>query len=470
MLAMANAEFGVIGLGVMGRNFLLNVAGRGTSVVGYDVDAAKREQAAMGSGIECASDLAHFFKQLVTPRKIMLFVPENLVDDVIAECLPMFDPDDLLIDGGNSHFGDTERRSALVASKGVRYLGVGVSGGEEGARNGACIMAGGDSESYARVEAILRSASARVADEPCCAHVGNGSAGHFVKMTHNGIEYAMMQVIAEAYDVMSRILGMSAQESSKVFSEWNDGRLGSFLIEITADVLEKKDSETDSALVDVILDRAAQKGTGKWTSQAAMDLGVPIPSIDSAVSMRQISSFKELRGRVSKVVGGAVGIDASSRSDMLAELEATVYGSFISIYAQGMALLRAASVEKSYGLNLAEIAKIWRGGCIIRSRMLDDIRAAFESDPALESMFLDGFFSSQLREILPAWRSVLGTMTSKGIPALGISSALNYVVAMSSDRLPANLIQAQRDFFGAHTYERTDRSGKFHTSDWKSDD
>lgn len=473
MLAMSKAEFGIIGLGVMGKNFLINVAKSGIPVVGFDLDGAKREalsSEASGMDIKTAVNLDEFFAGISGPRAVMLFVPENLVDEAIAQCLPHIEAGDLLIDGGNSHFSDTERRSATVRGAGGRYMGAGVSGGEEGARNGACIMAGGDREDFDRVRKIFEQASAKVEGAPCAALVGAGSAGHFVKMVHNGIEYGMMQIIAEAFDSMRRIGGLSCEEASDVFGEWTEGRLGSFLVEITRDVLSKKDDETGGPLVEVILDKAAQKGTGKWTSQAAMDLGVPIPTIDAAVRMRQISFYRELRQAASRKI--SVPRDSDPMIDpepFLKDLEAAVFGSFVSVYTQGFSLLAGASAEKGYGLDYGEITKIWRGGCIIRSRMLDHMVEAFNRAPALENLLLDEGFASRVSESLPAWRRVVALMVQSGIPSLALTSAIGYVEAMTAPRLPADLIQAQRDYFGAHTYERTDRPGKFHTTDWKKE-
>ena len=466
---MSKAQFGMIGLGTMGRNFLLNVGEQGFSGLGYDRDAEKvRLLADERAGSETAgvATLPEFMAGLDLPRKIMLLVPAGpIVDAVIEELLPHLQNGDLVIDGGNSHFSDTERRETYLSGKGISFLGVGVSGGEEGARHGASIMVGGGQPAYENVREIFEAASAKVLGEPCAAHVGNGSAGHFVKMVHNGIEYGMMQLIAETYDYMKRVLEMNAGEIGEVFAKWNSGALSSFLVEITATVLAKKDTETNEALADRLLDTAGQKGTGKWTSQAAMDLGVPIPTIDAAVSMRQISARKALR---EQLAANSPGDSTSGEKLSIADLESALRCSFLITYAQGLSLLQNASTEKGYDLDLAEIAKIWRGGCIIRSAMLEDIRAAFADDSKLESLFLDGRFGSQVGESIGSLRKVTGSFLDNGIPAACLAASLNYYDALHAERLPANLIQAQRDYFGAHTYQRTDKEGIFHTPDWET--
>ena len=466
------AQFGMVGLGTMGRNFLLNVAEHGFSCVGYDLDATKRDLlVAEGSGfdITSAADVAGFANSLDSPRKIMMLVPAGpIVDSVINDLLPHLHEGDLLIDGGNSHFTDTERREALLAEKGIEFLGVGVSGGEEGARHGASIMVGGNPAVYEHIRPMLEAASAKVNGEPCAAHVGKGSAGHFVKMVHNGIEYGMMQLIAETFDFMQRSLRMAYPEMHRTFAEWNSGELNSFLIEITADVLRKIDPETGTNLVSVILDTAGQKGTGKWTSQAAMDLGIPIPTIDSAVTMRQISAQKALRKVLSSTNSGfRASSDAGRSRTSITELKDALFCSFVLTYAQGISLLQAASIEKGYGLDLPEIARIWRGGCIIRSRFLETIRKAYEANPALESLLLDRSVSDVLDPRLGSLRKAVVAFNENAIPAACFSSTLYYLDAFHTERLPANLIQAQRDFFGAHTYQRTDKEGIFHTPDWK---
>ena len=464
------AHFGMIGLGTMGRNFLLNIAEQGISGVGYDLDAAKRELLLKeGAGLPLAvgESLADFLSKLESPRNIMLLVPAGpIVDSVIAELLPHLDDDDLIIDGGNSHFTDTDRR--MAEAKGVGFMGIGVSGGEEGARHGASIMPGGKHEHYDRIAATLQAVSAKVNGEPCVAYMGAGSAGHFVKMVHNGIEYGMMQLLAETYDFMQHSLRMESTEMHRTFAEWNSGELNSFLVEITAQVLRKTDVETGKPLVSVILDTAGQKGTGKWTSQAAMDLGVPIPTIDSAVTMRQISARKAARIKISgEYQGMRTSSDAGRSRTSVGELKDALFCAFILTYAQGMSLLQAASAEKSFGLDLAEIARIWRGGCIIRSQLLEGIRKAYSAQPDLESLLLDKAFSNILNTRSGSLRKAVVAFNESGTPAACFSSALAYFDAFRTERLPANLIQAQRDLFGAHTYQRTDKEGTFHTADWE---
>lgn len=464
----------MVGLGTMGRNFLLNIADDGFSCVGYDLDAEKRRlllEEGKQWNVMAAESPADLAGKLETPRSIMLLVPAGkIVDAVIEDLLPHLEKGDLIIDGGNSHFTDTERREAYLAEKGIGFLGVGVSGGEEGARLGPSIMPGGSRDYYARVAPVFEAVAAKVDGEPCVAYMGSGSAGHFVKMVHNGIEYAMMQLIAEAYDLLRGT--PKSLSAGEVFADWNKGKLNSFLIEITATVLKKIDDETGKPLVEMILDTAGQKGTGKWTSQAAMDHGIPIPTIDSAVSMRQISAQKDLRHDIWASNTWAEGTESNTPINnfqvTIDNLHDALYAAFIVSYAQGMSLLQAASEEKGYGLDLAEIAKIWRGGCIIRSAMLEDIRAAFAEDSALPNLLLNLKFAEEIKKNLSALRNTVTQFASAGIPAMCFSSALAYIDAFSSERLPANLTQAQRDYFGAHTYQRIDKDGVFHTANWES--
>ncbi len=479
---MTKAHFGMIGLGTMGRNFLLNIAEHGIQGVGFDLDAGKRDlllKEGAGMPVDIGSDLADFIGKLESPRNIMMLVPAGpIVDSVIADLLPHLEKDDLIIDGGNSHFTDTDRRAAELDAKGVGFMGVGVSGGEEGARHGASIMPGGRRDFYDRIETTLQAVSAKVNGDPCVAYMGTGSAGHFVKMVHNGIEYGLMQIISEAYDYMKRELEMGDDAISNTFAEWNSKELNSFLIEITSTVLKKKDPDTDDPLVEMILDTAGQKGTGKWTSQAAMDLGIPIPTIDSAVSMRQISAQKANRSLISAKLGSEPypdGISSDARQVITVERHNVTVGqlkeallcAFIITYTQGMSLMQAASAENNYGFDLAEIAKIWRGGCIIRSALLEEMRVAYSADPALANLLLDAKFAETLNDHADSLRSTARAFVSSGIPAMCFSSVLAYFDAFRTERLPANLIQAQRDFFGAHTYQRVDKDGTFHTSDWE---
>ncbi|HVF31163.1 MAG TPA: NADP-dependent phosphogluconate dehydrogenase [Pyrinomonadaceae bacterium] len=470
---MSKRQFGMIGLGTMGRNFLLNVAEHGFTCVGYDLDDRKR-QLLVDEGAEfsvaAANNLSSFIAELERPRKIMLLVPAGpIVDSVIHELRPLVDKGDIVIDGGNSHFGDTERREGLLNADGIEFLGVGVSGGEKGARHGASIMIGGRPETYEHVRPILEAASAKVKGEPCAAHVGNSSAGHFVKMVHNGIEYGLMQLIAETYDLLRRGYRMDNAQIGELFAEWDKGELNSFLIEISSIVLRKVDAESGRTLVDLILDTAGQKGTGKWTSQIAMDLGVPVPTIDSAVTMRQISALKP--ERVAAAAKLQIATDELSVSDELRSstnefVRDGLHLAFITTYAQGMTLLRAASVEKKFELDMVEIAKIWRGGCIIRAALLESIRQAFVSDPDLSNILVADVFVPVIRKEQAQLKAFVHFAASSDIPCMAAAASLNYLKAMSTERLPANLIQAQRDFFGAHTYLRLDREGVFHTPDW----
>jgi 6-phosphogluconate dehydrogenase len=466
---MSKAQFGMIGLGTMGRNFLLNVGEQGVAGIGYDRDPAKLTLLAaerQGMDVAGVGTLPEFVAALEFPRRIMLLVPAGeIVDAVIEELLPHLQIGDLVIDAGNSHFSDTERREAFLSAKGILFLGVGVSGGEEGARHGASIMVGGEPAAYELVREIFEAASAKVNGEACAAHVGRGSAGHFVKMVHNGIEYGMMQLIAETFDFMQKVLKMDFSEMGRTFTEWNNGELNSFLIQITGEVLVKTDAESGASLVSVILDTAAQKGTGKWTSQAAMDLGVPIPVIDTAVAMRQISSRKDTRVALAEMFPSDFLDDVTSGVSV-DDLRAALLSGFVITYAQGLALLRDASTEKEFDVSLTEIAKIWRGGCIIRSELLETVRVAFTANPALDNLLLDQRFADILIERSKTLRAVVTAFVQNCVPAGCISAALAYFDAMRAERLPANLIQAQRDYFGAHTYQRTDKDGTFHTSDW----
>ncbi len=472
---MNGAQFGMIGLGTMGRNFLLNAAEHGFACAGYDNDAAKRtllNAETEGLNVFSAGSLEEFAAKLERPRNIMLLVPAGETADLVIEnLLPLLAPGDLIIDGGNSHFTDTERREKYLSERGTQFLGVGVSGGEEGARHGASIMIGGDRAVYERVRPLMEAVSAKVDGEPCAAHVGNGSAGHFVKMVHNGIEYGLMQLIAETFDLMQRGLGMNYDEIADVFGQWNRGELNSFLIEITETVLRKTDDKTGRHLVEMILDTAGQKGTGKWTSQAAMDLGVPVPTIDSAVTMRQLSAMKAERIAAS-TQQSAVSLQAKIHHSpfTIHHLKNALHFSFVLTYAQGLALLKTASAEKDYGIDLTQVAKIWRGGCIIRAALLEDIRRAFAGNKDLSNLMVDEKFAQVLDDRQNDLREVVAGSAKLGFPSYCLMSCLAYFDAYHTGRLPANLIQAQRDLFGAHTYQRIDEEGIFHTSDWKAKD
>ncbi len=457
-------DFGLVGLGVMGRNFILNVADNDFSAYGLDtdmekVDALKKE--GQGKRVDGTSDKVQFIKKLSSPRKIMLLVPAGkVVDHVIEDLLPLLDKGDLIIDGGNSFFTDTDRRAEYLSTKGIHFFGTGVSGGAKGARFGPSIMPGGDKQAYEIIRPVFEAVAAKVNGEPCVDYMGSKSAGNYVKMVHNGIEYGMMQLISEVYHILKYGLAYSNDQLKDTFAEWNRGRLNSFLVEITSEIFGKKDELTDDDLVDVILDKAKQKGTGKWTSQNAMDLGIPVPTIDAAVSMREISALKEERVRAQDMYPSpGVPTDVPSKESV----ESALLFAFIITYAQGMTQLVAASREYEYGCNLEVIAKIWRGGCIIRSSLLEDMRRAFEKNNELQSLLLDEEFSQEINAHITASREVVGFATAAGFPAAGLASALNYFDSFRNGRLPLNLIQAQRDHFGSHTYERIDREGIFHT-------
>lgn len=458
----------------MGRNFLLNVADNGFSSVGYDLDAEKRAALlteGAGKAVEAAENIAEFVGKLAKPRKIMLLVPAGkIVDAVINDLLPHVEAGDLIIDGGNSHFTDTERREAYLTEKGIDFMGVGVSGGEEGARHGASIMPGGQEASFERVRPILETVAAKVNGEPCVAYMGASSAGHFVKMVHNGIEYGLMQLLAETFDLMHRSLGLDYEQMSQTFAEWNAADLNSFLVEITAEVLRKKDAKTGAYLVEMILDKAGQKGTGKWTSQAAMDFGIPVPTIDTAVTMRQLSALKDERTEAAAKYFSQTNVAAQPSAQMSARildaLKHALHAAFIITYAQGLSLLAEASKEKNYNLNLSRIARIWRGGCIIRASLLEDFRRAFDAQPDLTNLLQNETESQILNKNIGYLREIVMMGMSHGVPVACFASALSYFDAYTTRRLPANLIQAHRDYFGAHTYQRVDEEGIFHTPDW----
>ena len=458
---------GVVGLGVMGANLARNIESRGIAVAGYDLDATKTTAFAAGEGrtVLGASSASALADALERPRRILMMVPAGKpVDDVIAHLLPHLEAGDILIDAGNSFFKDTDRREAALAEKGVLFLGTGVSGGEEGALKGPAIMPGGSRDAWNAVSSILEAISARADDgEPCVGYVGARGAGHYVKMVHNGIEYGDMQLIAETYDLFSRGLGMTAPEISDVFAEWNRGELKSYLVEITADVLAQVDPDTGQPLVDVILDEAQQKGTGKWMSQNAFDVGAPIPTVNAAVEARLISAQKTERVAAGLVLSGPSPSFKGDRAQLIDAARQALYASKITSYAQGMALLRMASEEYGYDIDPGEVARIWRAGCIIRATLLNDIRAAFKRNPALVNLLLDNAFSSAVGSRQLAWRAMVQAAVSLGIPVPATAASLAYYDAYRSARLPANLTQGQRDYFGAHTYRRTDRDGSFHT-------
>jgi 6-phosphogluconate dehydrogenase len=460
---------GMIGLGVMGRNMLLNMADHGFPVAGYDKDSTKVEalrKESAGSDIQAAGNIEDFIGLLRAPRAVMLLVPAGPpVDSVIADLLPHLEKGDLIIDAGNSYFKDTNLRARNLTAKGIQFLGVGVSGGEEGARHGPSIMPGGPKEAYERVRPVLEAVAAKVNGEPCVTYLGPGSAGHFVKMVHNGIEYAVMQLLAETYDLMKRGLGLNDDELYGVYDTWNQGALNSCLVEITSRIFSRVDETTGKRLIDEILDVAKQKGTGMWTSQSAMELQVPIPTIDFAVAMRDLSVFEKQRETVGEIFNRPIPALGANRKTFLDQLGRALYAAMIVAYAQGMAVLAAASDKYSYTLDLEAVARIWRGGCIIRAALLEDIRMAYRNQPGLPNLLLAPELSKQVMANQEDLRRVVCAAIELGLPAPCFMTALGYVDSYRSAWLPANLIQAQRDYFGAHSYERIDVKGTFHT-DW----
>jgi 6-phosphogluconate dehydrogenase len=470
---MTKQQIGVIGLAVMGKNLALNIESRGYTVSVFNRSASKTEELlaeAAGKQLVGTYSMEQFVDSLEIPRKILIMVKAGAAtDDTIEQLLPYLTPGDILIDGGNAHFDDTLRRSKALAAQQIRFIGTGVSGGEEGALKGPAIMPGGQKDAYALVEPIFTAISAKVGTDPCCTYIGPDGAGHYVKMVHNGIEYGDMQLICEAYHLLKDVLGLSAGELHEIFAEWNRGELDSYLIEITADIFTKVDEESGQPLVDVILDKAGQKGTGKWTSQSALDLGVPLSIITESVFARCLSAMKAERVTASKLYGApAQSAQPQDRAAFIEKIRQALYASKICSYAQGFAQMKAASEEYEWNLNYGEIAMIFRGGCIIRARFLQNIKDAFDRNPNLQNLLLDHYFQSVIEKYQQAWREVVATAVTNGIPVPAFASALAYFDSYRSATLPANLLQAQRDYFGAHTYQRTDKEGVFHTS-WFSE-
>jgi 6-phosphogluconate dehydrogenase len=463
-------SIGVVGLGVMGANLARNIESRGFGVVGYDLDAKKTNAfvtgPAKGTNILGVETPEALMAALERPRRVLMMVPAGApVDSVIAHLRPSLDPGDILIDGGNSFFRDTDRRSDELAAGGFQFMGTGVSGGEEGALRGPAIMPGGPRAAWDAVAPIFRAIAAKADDgEPCVDYMGPRGAGHYVKMVHNGIEYGDMQLIAEVYDLLHRGAGIPTAELAAIFDEWNRGDLQSYLIEITATVLSRRDPETNQPLVDVILDEAQQKGTGKWMSQNSFDIGAPIPTVNAAVEARIISSLKRERVAASAILAGPNGRFSGNRDQLVAAARQALYASKVTSYAQGMAMLRLASQEYGYEIDPGLVAKIWRAGCIVRAALLGDIRDAFGRDAALVNLMLDPAFAHAMAERQDGWRFAVTSAVTLGIPVAAIATSLGYYDAYRSARLPANLTQGQRDFFGAHTYRRTDRDGVFHTN------
>ncbi len=459
-------QIGLIGLGTMGRNFALNIADHGYSIAGYNRTLDRVDQLVAEAGdrkVEGAKSVEEFVGLLERPRRIILLVPAGKpVDSVIKQLNPLLDEGDIVIDGGNSHFNDTERREKKLAKVGFHFIGMGVSGGAEGARYGPSMMPGGDENAYNEVKDIFEAAAAKVDGEPCIAYLGRGSAGHYVKMVHNGIEYGIMQLLAECYDLMKRGFGMTNPEIHAVFKAWDEGELNAFLVEITAEIFAQKDDKGDGWLIDKILDTAKQKGTGKWTSQDALDLGIPTPTIDVAVTGRYLSALKEERVAASETLPLPSVQFEGNRADALSELRNAFYIAMVISYAQGMTLLQAASGEYDYNLDLERVARIWRGGCIIRAKMLEDFRQAYQARPDLPNLLVDPQIASAIKERETDLRRTVQRAAGLAVPVPGLAVSLAYLDGYRSERLPANLIQAQRDNFGSHTYRRTDAEGTFH--------
>jgi 6-phosphogluconate dehydrogenase len=465
-------DFGMVGLGVMGSNLLLNMADHGFSVIGYDKNPEKTEKfeasAKKGTTVKGVNTLKDMIDRLKTPRKLMMLVPAgNPVDSVIADLKPLLEEGDIIIDGGNSHYTDTLRRINELQKFGFHFMGIGISGGEEGARKGPSIMPGGDREAYKEIAPILKAVAAKVNDEPCVGYLGHNAAGHYVKMVHNGIEYAIMQLISECYDLMHNGVGMNNDELSEVFQHWDSGEMKSFLLEITTTIFKKKDVKADKYIVDTILDKAGAKGTGKWTSQEGLDLPMPIPTIDSAVMMRNLSSLIEERKQASELYHTKrekIDLDKQEFSKLLHD--ALFFATIVS-YAQGLAMLTTASSELKMDIPLPEVVNVWRGGCIIRSALLDQFKIAYKN-AGLKNLLLDENIAKILHEKLPALQQIVSLAAGNNYPAAGLMASLNYYNAYRREFLPTNLVQAQRDFFGAHTYEKIGEEGIFHT-EWEED-
>lgn len=468
---MSKNQFGLIGLAVMGQNLVLNAADHDFSVSVYNRTAAKTDEFMAGEAkekkISATYTLEEFVTSLERPRTIQIMVQAGgPVDAVINQLKPLLEEGDIIIDGGNSFFPDTERRAKELEAAKLRFIGMGVSGGEEGARYGPSLMPGGTKEAYAFIEPLVTAIAAKAPADgaPCVTYIGPGGAGHYVKMVHNGIEYGDMQLIAESYALLKAAIDPTPEEFHQIFSEWNAGELSSFLIEITASIFTKMDQATGQPLVDLILDKAGQKGTGKWTSQNALDIGSAIPTITAAVDARIISSIKDERVAASKILSGPGTRYDGNRQQLIDAVRAALYVSKICSYAQGMALLKKASAEYGYGLDLGEMARIWRAGCIIRAELLEDITNAYRRNPALPNLLVDDEFKQAVQSRQSAWRFAVKTAIELGTPVPAMSTSLAYFDAYRSERLPANLIQAQRDYFGAHTFERIDQPGAFHAN------
>jgi len=467
------AEFGVIGLAVMGSNLALNIEEHGFPVAVWNLETERVDEFLNGEGAGRRFTGTKTFEQFVAaverPRRLLMMIKAGApVDMTIERLRPLLDPGDILIDGGNSYFRDTQRREAACREAGLNFVGMGVSGGEEGARRGPSLMPGGTAEAYERLRPVLEAVAAKTESGACVTHVGPDGAGHFVKMVHNGIEYGDMQLIAEAYDLLRRVVGLEAAELSDIFAEWNRGPLESFLVEITAQIFAVRDAETGRPLVDLVSDKAGQKGTGKWTAQVALDLAVPVPTIAAAIDARVLSSMKDARVRASALIEGPRASGRSGgRAEFVAAVHDALYASKVCAYAQGMSLIRAASAEYGWETSLREMARIWKGGCIIRARFLDVVMRAYERTPDLPNLLLDEEVGRSLRASQGAWRRTVAAAAEAGVPAPATSASLAYFDSYRTADLPQNLTQAQRDFFGAHTYERVDKPGAgFIHTDW----
>ena len=471
---MAKSQIGLVGLAVMGENLALNIERNGFPITVYNRTWDKTEALvngrARGKTFTAAKTVQELVASLERPRRVILMVKAGAaVDDMIAQLQPLLEPGDILIDGGNSHFADTRRRFDALTAKRLNFVGSGVSGGEEGARYGPSLMPGGSAESWQSIQPIFEAIAAKSDSGPCVTHVGPDGAGHFVKMVHNGIEYGDMQLIAEAYDMLRRGLGAGAEELAEIFDAWNKGPLESFLIEITAHIFRVKDDESSAPLVDKVLDKAGQKGTGKWTAQVALDLAVPIPTIAAAIDARVVSSMKEERVAASSVIKGPASLSQpGNRDQFVKDVHDALYASKICSYAQGMALIQAGSAEWSWNVDMREMARIWKAGCIIRARFLDSIMRAYERDPRLKNLLLDDDFNSRIEQSQESWRRTVAYAAANGIPVPAMSGSLAYFDSYRSATLPQNLTQAQRDYFGSHTYQRNDRGADapFVHTDW----
>ncbi|EEL58595.1 NADP-dependent phosphogluconate dehydrogenase [Bacillus toyonensis] len=466
---MAKLQIGVVGVGVMGKSLALNFESKGYSVALYDISKEKVDEIIeenRGKNLVGTHIVEEFVNSLESPRKILLMVNAGeITDKAIDSLIPHLDKGDILIDGGNTYFVDTIRRNKRLAEEGINFIGAGVSGGEEGALKGPSIMPGGQKDAYEKVKDMLENISAKVNNEPCCSYIGPNGAGHYVKMVHNGIEYGDMQLICEAYFFLKQTLDLTAEEFHEIFAEWNKGELNSYLIEITADIFKKKDEETGKPLVDVILDTAGQKGTGKWTSQSALDLGISLPIITESVFARCISALKEERVNASKVLSGpkdkaAIGVE---KAELIEAVRQALYMSKICSYAQGFTQLKAASEAYDWNLDFGSISMLWRGGCIIRAAFLQNIKEAYETNTELPNLLLDPYFKEIVESYQGGLRQIISMAVQQGIPIPAFSAAISYYDSYRTAKLPANLLQAQRDYFGAHTYKRVDKEGTFHT-------